>query len=144
MEKLRSEITAFIRSAQAANICVTENNEPYCFTCLFVYAEQNDNPVLLFKSADDTAHSKKMLLNDKVAGTILPDIINTESICGIQFKGRCKKLTAQSDLLVREYYTKYPIAQKIEGSIWIITLDEIKYTDNRLLGIGNKLIWRRQ
>lgn len=83
------------------------------------------------------------MANEKVAGSILPDKISLMNIRGIQFKGRCRKMDIDSTKAAKEYYIKYPIALGMKGSLWIIALDEIKYTDNRLLGLGKKILWQR-
>ncbi len=143
MSQIQSEIIKFIQSAKAATVCGAENNEPYCFSCLYTYAELESEPVLIFKSSENSSHVNKLMSNEKVAGSILPDKVSLTNIRGIQFKGRCRKMDIDSIKAAKEYYIKYPVALGMKGSLWIILLDEIKYTDNRLLGLGKKIIWQR-
>lgn len=143
MSPLSSEIIEFIRSAKAATVCGADNSEPYCFSCLYTYAGHEGEPVLIFKSSEHSTHVNKLVSHEKVAGTILPDKVSLTNIRGIQFKGRCRKMDSDSAKAAKEYYIKYPIALGMKGSLWIIALDEIKYTDNRLLGLGKKILWQR-
>jgi len=100
--------------------------------------------MLVFKSDRSTNHITQALLNDKVAGTIVPDLYKTGTIKGIQFTGRF--IAPETELLEaakKKYYKKFPFAAAVDGEIWIIELFRIKMTDNTL-GVGKKINWEKE
>jgi hypothetical protein len=140
---MKDIIINFINKQTCANVCCSTkaDNHPYCFSCF--YAFNSEAGLLYFKSSKETSHSKIILENQYIAGTILPDKLNTLQIKGIQFEG----IVLQDDDLYASdastlYHQQHPMALAMPGHIWTIQLTEIKMTDNTL-GFGKKIAWSR-
>ena len=67
-------------------LAVTHETGPYCANCFFVFNCETKGIIL--KSDMNSKHMQMALKDDRVAGTILPDLLETNRIRGIQFKGR--------------------------------------------------------
>ncbi len=133
------KIQTFIESQKNLTFCTAIDNVPYCANCF--YALVNEDNILVFKSDSNSKHIINALQNEKIAGTILPDIYKTGTIKGIQFTGTF--LNPKNEMLERsktKYYKKYPFAKVVPGDFWAIELRAIKMTNNTL-GFGKKLIW---
>lgn len=133
------KIISFIESQKNMTLCTAVNDSPYCANCFYAFG-QSDN-ILIFKSDKETQHICNALLNNKVAGTILPDISKIGTIKGIQFTGEFIVSEGNlSDKARKLYYKVFPFALPMKGELWGIKLLTIKMTDNTL-GIGKKIIW---
>lgn len=132
------KIIDFLQSQSVFSFCTSVNDDPYCAPCMYVF-NSNDNS-LVFASDWDTNHIENALLNARVAGTILPDVIDKANVKGIQFSGQFCKTEKVSEYSKKLYYKKFPFALVLKGDIWEIKLNRIKMTDNTL-GFGKKLIW---
>lgn len=135
-------IESFIEGQKNFTLCTSNDNIPGCASCFYAFVG-NQN-FLVFKSSRETLHIVNALKNNKVAGTIIPDISKIGTIKGIQFTG---KFTVPSGELLdkakKTYYSKYPFALTMAGELWAVELLSIKMTDNTL-GFGKKLIWEKQ
>lgn len=140
---MNERISLFIAEQTCANICtLNENGTPYCFTCFIAYNSKDQ--LLLFKSSADTTHSKNILRNPIVAGTILPDKLNKLQIKGIQFEGTVLPFDdPMAKQAAADYYLKNPMAVAVPGEVWTVQLQKLKFTDNTL-GFGTKLHWERE
>ncbi len=139
---MNDNILSFLKKQTAASICcVNELNEPYAFSCFFAF--NSTEKLLYFKSPVAAYHSKLLLHNPKVSGTIMPDKLNKLAIKGIQFVG---VLLAESDPLCRDaskiYHSKFPLAFAIPGVVWTIQLTQVKMIDN-FPGMFKKYSWDR-
>jgi uncharacterized protein YhbP (UPF0306 family) len=140
---MTEKIGLFIKAQTAANVCcIDENGMPYCFSCFYAYNSKDH--LLYYKSSRDTRHSILLMNNPLVAGTILPDKLQTLLVKGVQFEG---VLLSEDDPLAQDaaaqYYLKNPMAVAISGLVWTIRIDNIKMTDSSL-GFGKKIVWSRQ
>ena len=138
---LSEKIVLFLKKSTNLTLATSINNIPYCANCFYAYdAERN---LLIFKSDRETHHIEEALLNNKVAGTVLPDKLDSKKIKGIQFSGIF--IDAKDELLdsfKKIYYRKYPFALTFAGEIWAVELTNIKMTDNTL-GFGKKIHWKK-
>jgi uncharacterized protein YhbP (UPF0306 family) len=139
---MNPKIIVFLKKQTAASIsCISEINEPYSFSCFFAF--NSTEKLLYFKSSESALHSRIILKNPKVSGTIMPDKLNKLSIKGIQFAGevldRNEPFCADAS---GNYYSKFPLAVTIPGVIWTIQLNQLKMTNN-VLGIFEKFSWQR-
>lgn len=143
LESMHPNISRFLEKQTCASVCcVDEQGNPYCFSCFYVFNSRE--VVLYFKSSASAHHSPILLKNPLVAGTILPDELNTLQVKGIQFEG---ELLPADHLLAKKaaasYYKKNPAALAMPGEIWTIRINHIKFTDNTL-GFGTKIPWYRE
>ncbi len=133
------KIVSFIESQKNMTLCTAVNDSPYCANCFYAYLE-SDN-LLVFKSARETLHICNALLNNNVAGTIIPDVSKIGTIKGIQFTGKFMTFTGSLSVKAkRAYYKMFPFALPMKGELWGIKLLHVKMTDNTL-GLGKKIIW---
>ncbi len=138
---MHSSIIDFAAKQKVATIsCVDDQGFPYCFSCF--YSFDNESGLLHFKSTESSYHAVLLTKRREVAGTILPNKLNTLAIQGIQFQG---ELLDDSDPLAanasRSYHLKYPFAIAMSGKVWTIKVHTIKMTDNTK-GFGNKVHWK--
>ena len=134
-------IIEFISQQKTASVCcLDENNDPYCFNVFFVF--DKDKERLYFKSSSASNHTRWLLMNKRIAGTILPDKLNLLAIRGIQFTGFI--CTGESiHFAASAYHKKIPFALALPGDVWAIQLETIKLTDNTI-GIGKKILWNKE
>jgi len=133
------KVDRFIKEQSNLTLCTSVNDVPHCANCFYVYLSEEH--VLVFKSSDKTKHILNAMSNNRIAGTIVPDIRAAGTIKGIQFSGHFS--SAQGDLLAKAkhiYYGKNPMALLMKGELWTIKLTEVKMTDNTL-GLGNRITW---
>jgi uncharacterized protein len=142
MQKPEKRITDFIKKHHVLTLATSKNNETWCANCFYVYMEEE--VALVFTSDISTKHIQNTLTQPKVAGTVVLETSVLGKIQGIQFTGKLVK--ADSDLLNiahTKYLKRFPFAILMETTIWVLFLDYIKMTDNRL-GFGKKLIWEAE
>lgn len=142
MNKLDKEIADFIKHSKAATIACINGKETYCFTCFYVLLEEK--ACIVFKSSLKTKHGPLMLQEPFVSGTIHPDQLKMTAIKGIQFTGELLEenhpLTHNASV---NYYLHYPLSAAMDGRLWVIQLNWIKFTDNTR-GFGFKQHWNRE
>ena len=123
----------------------------HCF-----YAWISDSQSIVFTTDPETRHGREMLLNPCVSGGIMLETKVIGKIRGIQLTGRafpCRpgesgNPTSDNGILVSEsearlaYLKRFPFALAVKLDLWVLTIDYVKMTDNRL-GFGKKLEWRR-
>lgn len=97
----------------------------------------------MFTSDADTKHIKDLEDGNIVAGSVVLETETIGKIRGIQFKGNL--FEPEGDLKKRAkkiYLNRFPYAVVMKTRLWILEVDYIKMTDNRL-GFGKKLTWER-
>jgi uncharacterized protein YhbP (UPF0306 family) len=142
MEKPDKKIVNFIKEHHVLTMATSVNNIPYCANCFYAYLE--DENMFVFTSDNETKHVQDALQNDYVGGSVVLETNVVGKIRGIQFNGRM--YLPEGDLKKktnRRYMKRFPFAQLMKTQLWVIELDFIKFTDNRL-GFGKKLIWRKK
>lgn len=139
---MENRIKDFILEQKNLTFCTSENNQPYCANCFYVFL--SEDKLLVFKSDSVTKHISQAIINNKVAGTIVPDLDKTGTVKGIQFTGDF--FSPEGEMLEKTkkaYYKKFPFGRAVPGDIWVVKIMSIKMTDNTL-GFGKKLYWERQ
>lgn len=134
-------IVKFIEAASVLNFATSVKDAPYCASVYYAY--EPSHQWFIFKSDPDTKHIEQALHNHSVAGTVLPDKIDKLVVKGLQFSGTFMQPDAGTlDLAKSVYLKKFPIASIFRGSIWIVEIHKIKFTDNTPI-IGKKILWER-
>lgn len=139
MNHPEKRIIDFINQHHVLTLATCVENNPWCANCFYVYLE--DENCLVFTSDDATKHVQDVSANSKVAGSVVLETGIVGKIRGIQFRGIME--IPQNDLASKAklaYLKKFPVAVLMKTSLWIVKLNYIKMTDNRL-GFGKKLIW---
>ena len=136
------KITDFIKKHHVLTLATSVNDLPYCANCFYAYLE-NEN-MFVFTSDNETKHVQDVLHNNYVGGSVVLETRVVGKIQGIQFNG---KMYLPEDSLKKKarkiYMKRFPFAQLMKTQLWVVDLDFIKLTDNRL-GFGKKLIWRKE
>ena len=139
MENPGKRITGFINRHHVLTLATAMGKQPWCAHCFYVYLE--DENMLVFTSDDDTKHVQDVQKNSSVAGSIVLETNRVGKIRGIQFRGIMVKPGKELALKAKKTYLKrFPYAVLMKTSLWILKVNYIKMTDNRL-GFGKKLIW---
>lgn len=137
----QKKIIGFIKEHHVLTLATSKNNIPYCANCFYVYLE--DENCFVFTSDEETKHVQDALQNSSVAGSVVLETSIVGKIQGIQFQGKMK--LPEEDLIKKankSYMKKYPFAKLMKTKLWVLKLEFIKLTDNRL-GFGKKLIWEK-
>lgn len=139
---MNETIIRFLQKQKVASICcINGEGFPYCFNCFFSFDEKRG--LLFFKSSPVSAHGKMLQENPAVAGTVLPDKLNTLALQGIQFEGIVLDETNPlTEKAFAHYHLKYPFALAKAGTMYSIAIDHLKMTDNSQ-GFGTKISWKR-
>ena len=133
-------IVSYLKKQTCATICsVDEEGKPWCFSCYYVFNAEEG--LLYYKSSGNTRHSTLIKKNSFIAGTILPDKLNTLLVKGVQLEGVVLQADHPSAINATTwYYKKNPMARAMPGEVWTIQIYRIKMTDSTL-GFGKKLTW---
>jgi uncharacterized protein YhbP (UPF0306 family) len=141
MNPIDDRILQFINEHHVLTLAVTNQNQPWCASCFYIYIPERN--LLVFTSDPDTKHIRDVIqsTNYQVAGTIALETKITGKIRGVQFSGPMRKLRGDELKAGKKaYYEKFPIARLSKLYLWGIEPGFIKMTDNRL-GFGKKLFW---
>lgn len=142
MNPIDVRIRKFIAQNQTLTLATCQDGAPYC--CSLFYAFDESAGLLYFMSSRDSRHSREMISNSHISGTILNAEQSVMRLQGIQFSGEAFVLEAEMQQQARKIYLqKYPVARLNPSELWYIRIDWIKMTDNTL-GFGTKLIWERE
>lgn len=140
---MNENISSFLHQQTCASVCcIDEQGNPYCFSCY--YAFNGSDGLLYFKSSAGSRHTTMLKNNLMIAGTVLPDKLNTLLVKGIQFEGSV--MSAKHPLALRasiHYHKRFPLALAVHGETMTIMISNIKMTDSTM-GFGKKISWCRE
>ena len=135
-------IFTYLKKQHVLSLCCSFDDEIWCANCFYVFDEK-EVAFYLMTSAE-SRHSKLMLNNHLVAGTVNGQPKNISLIKGIQYKGVISLLAEENKNDALSLYTKrFPIAKIKSQPLWKIEISELKFTNN-ILGFGNKSAWHRE
>lgn len=136
---LHKRIRSLFRSHHLLSIATVSEKGPWCASCF--YARDEENNTLVITTDPATRHGAEFRANPQVAGTIALETKRIGRIRGAQFTGTISEPTGDDLSRARTIYLKrFPYAALTEIHLWVIKLNQIKLTDNRL-GFGKKIIW---
>lgn len=136
-----SRIIEFFKEHHVFTLATSNNSESWCANCFYVYLEEE--AALLFTSDSDTKHILTGIQNPLVSGSVVLETKIIGKIRGVQFTGELIKVENTEHSKYRlKYLKKFPFAVVINTDLWIVKLNHIKMTDNRL-GFGKKLYWNK-
>lgn len=136
MQSDLEKIGAFLAKHHVLTLATSHSSEPSA--CNLFYAYDADKISFVVASSDETEHIKNILMNPKVAGTVVLETKIVGKIEGIQFKGEF--LETGDDGLKKLYFKNFPYALAMNPKLWQIKINYFKLTDNTL-GFGKKIIW---
>lgn len=139
MDHPEKQVVDFIRKHHVLTLATCVENNPWCANCFYVYLE--DENCFVFTSDDATKHVQDVLINTKVAGSVVLETSVVGKIQGIQFRGIMQIPYGElAEKTKSAYLKRFPFAILMKTSLWVIHINYIKMTDNRL-GFGKKIIW---
>jgi hypothetical protein len=143
MNPIPDKLVAFLQENKISTVCfIDHENNPYCINCFYSFDEEH--LILIFKSSIGTTHQKLTKPTACISGTILPNVIDTLKLKGMQFTGKIIESEEIDKLqLNSKYFKKFPMSIAVMGYLWAVRLDFLKFTDNTL-GFGNKTTWTSQ
>lgn len=134
-------IVRFLSRHHVLTLATVSENKPWCANCFYVYLEKEN--CLVFTSDRSTKHIRDIEEQRIVAGSVVLETKIIGKIQGLQFRGLMEEPGEGMQKLVKEAYLKrFPVAMLMETTLWIVRLEYLKFTDNRL-GFGKKLIWEK-
>lgn len=140
MNQIEKRVLDFIAEHHIFTLATSRDNKPYTSTCFYVYLPEIN--LFVFTSDKNTRHIQDTEQQHTVAGAIALETSIVGKIRGIQFTGIIKELEGKElSVAQKAYIKKFPIAILAKTTLWGITPDFIKMTDNRL-GFGKKIIWQ--
>lgn len=137
-----STIAKYLECNHVATLCAGPTGELWCFNCFYLFIESDQ--VLVFRSTEGSRHFKLLADHPFIAGTVLPDSIDFQSLQGVQLEGNvlsCNKYYLKK--IEQLYFDKYPLALDKEGITWAVRLVRLKMTDNSR-GFGFKETWEKE
>lgn len=141
MQQPDSKVTTFLRKHHVLTLATVSGDQPWVANCFYAFIEEQ--MAFVFTSGNETRHIQEVTLNNKVAGNVVLETNIIGKIQGIQFSG--KLILAEGEALGKArsaYLKRFPFAALMETTLWILPIDYLKMTDNRL-GFGKKLVWER-
>ena len=137
--ELHKRTKTLLRRHHVLSIATVSDRGPWCASCFYAWDE--DNNTLVITTDTTTRHGSEFLTNPSVAGTIALETWRVGRIRGIQFTGLIREPSGEELSRAKKIYLRrFPYAALTELNLWVITLNHIKLTDNRL-GFGKKIIW---
>jgi uncharacterized protein YhbP (UPF0306 family) len=134
--------TKFIKKHHVLTVGTSANGIPWCASCF--YAWLDDEKAFVFTTDPATRHGKEFVINSRVAGCVALETRIIGRIRGIQFSGTVSEPSGElADKASTTYIRRFPFAALMDTHLWVITVDHMKLTDNRL-GFGKKLLWDRE
>ncbi len=137
--ELHKRIRSLLRRHHLLTIATVSEQGPWCASCFYAWDEENNT--LVITTDPVTRHGAEFRSNPQVAGTIALETKRIGRIRGAQFTGTISEPAGEELKRARHIYLKrFPFAALAEIHLWVIKLNHIKLTDNRL-GFGKKIIW---
>jgi uncharacterized protein YhbP (UPF0306 family) len=122
-------------------LTLSTSSEQGSWTAHCFYAWMPDQASIVFTTDPDTRHGREMLQNPHVSGGIALETKVIGKIRGIQLTGTAQPVSDITEAEARmAYLRRFPFALAVKLDLWVLHIDYIKMTDNRL-GFGKKLEW---
>jgi len=137
--ELHKRIKSLFRRHHVLSIATVSERGPWIASCFYAWDEENNT--LVVTTDPTTRHGAEFRSNPTVAGTIALETKRVGRIRGAQFTGTVSE--PEGDDLKRArriYLRRFPYAALADLHLWVIHLNHIKLTDNRL-GFGVKILW---
>ena len=121
--------------------CVSREGALWCANAFYVFDPQEE--AFIITSEAKTRHAQLFLENPQVTGSVVLETEEVGKIRGLQFAGTVRRCDGGLfDRCRLKYLKRFPYAVFKGGEVWLLTPDQMKYTDNRL-GFGKNLLWER-
>ena len=142
MEAPDTKIITFFKKHHVLTLATVSGDQPWVANCFYAFMEER--LALGFTSGYETRHVQEVVQNKKVAGSVVLETNVIGKIQGIQFTGTLERAEGESLAAAEKAYLKrFPFAALMDTTLWLLPIDYLKMTDNRL-GFGKKLEWERE
>lgn len=132
----------YLKKQHVISICCYADNELWCANCFYIFDVMHMSFIIMTDT--NTRHAILMNKNSQVSGTINGQPKKISLIKGVQYRGKILRLNIDNEKKRRDIYRKrFPISLTISAPMWEIFLDELKMTDNAVIGFSKKIIWKR-
>lgn len=153
---LDPKIKTFLKKHHVMTLATSKDNVPWVAHCFYAFMEEE--MVLVFTTDPETRHGQEMKENEQVSVGISWETKIVGQIRGAQITGRVMENAEwrrengewrmqNAELRMknakRAYLKRFPYAILMKTTLWVLEIETIKYTDNRL-GFGKKLHWGRE
>ena len=141
MNKPDKLITDFLKKHHVLTLATCTANQAWCANCFYVWLE--DGCCFVFTPAPVTRHGSEATQNPQVAGSVVLETNSVGKVEGIQFTGTME--VPEGELAEKAkfaYLKRFPVAVLMKTNLWVVKVNHLKMTDNRL-GFGKKLVWER-
>jgi len=139
--EMHKRIVKFIKKHHVFTLATQKDSQPWCAQCFYAYDPEIQ--ALIFLSDKNTRHIDELVQNNKVAASIVLETKIVYKIRGLQIEGAVYLPEGKALRKAKKtYLLRFPFAVLKQTHLWILELNTIKMTDNRL-GFGKKLRWSR-
>lgn len=162
---LDSRISRFLKKHHVLTLATAAENTPWVAHGFYAFLEKE--ACLVFTTDPDTRHGQEMLANPRVSCGVAWETRRIGQIRGVQIAGSAARVekpkgrkveksnslgptdlsTFQpfdlSTVARRAYLRRFPYAAAMKLDLWVLVMESVKYTDNRM-GFGKKLVWERE
>jgi uncharacterized protein len=136
---MERRIADFVKKHHVLTLATSYNGSPWVANCFYAYMEEEN--ALIFTSSPDTKHIRDLEEGNRVAASIVLETSVVGKIQGIQLMGRLSE--PEGEMLKKAkiaYLKRFPFAALMETNLWMLEIEYVKMTDNRL-GFGVKVVW---
>lgn len=136
-----SKVIQFLKKHHVLTLATVLDGQPWCANCFYAFREESLE--FIFTSGMETRHASEAIANQKVAGSVVLETSVIGKIQGVQFSGTLIKAEGETLIKANSLYLKrFPFAALMDTTLWVLTVDYLKMTDNRL-GFGKKIVWEK-
>ncbi|MFA5325339.1 MAG: hypothetical protein WCR82_02645 [Bacteroidales bacterium] len=134
-------VIEFIEEHHVMTVAAAYEDDLWCANAFYAFFEKESS--FIITSEKETRHALLFKKNSCVTGSIMLETEHVGLIRGLQFRATVQECdNSFFDKYKLIYLKRFPYAILKGGEVWLLKLDEIKYTDNRL-GFGKKILWKK-
>ena len=142
MQPVPQNMAQFFSENHVVSIATSSPQGLWSACCFYVFDAENAQ--LIVFTARTTQHGANMAAQPNVAGTIAGQPHSIAKISGIQFAARAALLEEETERRRAQslFYHAHPAARALKSDVWLLRLDTVKFTDNKLV-FAQKTLWQR-
>ncbi|BFO07919.1 YhbP family protein [Serratia rubidaea] len=138
----QQHIIRFLSKQHVLTLCAGNGLDMWCANCFYVF--DAERMALWLMTEPHTRHGQLMQQHAEVVGTIAPKPRSIALIKGVQYRATARILSGDEEQQARaRYCRRFPVAKAMPATLWQLSLQEVKMTDNAL-GFGKKMYWQHE
>ena len=127
----------FINEHHVLSLATTYQDNPS--SCSVFYAFIPEYNCFVFASESKSEHMHNIMHNENVAASIHDEVREVLLIKGLQMKGQVSRAGVEHE----QFYVKtFPEAESLKKEVWTLKVHQLKYTNNKDIGFGQKEVWK--